>query len=57
MIAYSSSDKIVILWNIEDLRLNKLMQDACNWVQDYLKNNSEVEESDKHLCDGVGTQK
>jgi len=47
----------VILWKLEDLQFNQLMQDACDWVRDYLKNNPTVEESDKHLCDGVGTQK
>ncbi len=56
-IASASQDKTVILWNLEDLQLDKLMQDACDWVGDYLKNNSKLEESDKHLCDGVGTHK
>jgi hypothetical protein len=33
------------------------MQNAYDWVRDYLTYNSKLEESDKHLCDGVKTQK
>ncbi|MEQ9237690.1 TIR domain-containing protein [Coleofasciculus sp. E2-BRE-01] len=50
-IASVSADKTVILWNLADLTLDSLMQDACDWVGDYLKNNTA--ESDKHLCDNV----
>ena len=28
-----------------------------DWLHDYLKNSSQVRDSDKHLCDGIGTQK
>ena len=52
-IASASSDKTVILWNLEDLQLDTLMVNACDWVRDYLKNNPNVEEGDKHLCDGI----
>ena len=52
MLASASQDGIVILWNLEALHLDKLMQDACSWVGDYLKYNSE--ESNRHLCDTVG---
>ncbi|NMG21267.1 CHAT domain-containing protein [Brasilonema bromeliae] len=41
----------VILWNLEDFSLDKLMQPACNWVQNYLKNNPNVSQSDRRLCD------
>lgn len=55
-IASVSSDKTVILWHLADLQLelNRLMVSACNWVWDYLKNNPEVEESDRAVCDGIG---
>ena len=56
-LASASADGTIILWNLEDLQLDKLMQDACDWVGDYLKNNSKMEESERHLCDGVKTQK
>jgi WD40 repeat protein len=42
----------VILWNLEDLSLDKLMEPACHWVRDYLKNNPNVDEGDRDLCDG-----
>jgi WD40 repeat protein len=48
MIASASEDYTVILWNLEHLYLDKLMRDACEWVGDYLKYNSE--KSDRHLC-------
>ncbi len=53
-IASASKDGTVILWkfNLEDLLLQ-----ACDWLQDYLKSNPNVSESDHHLCDGIGTQK
>ncbi len=46
----------VILWNLEDLsldKLTKLMEPACDQVRDYLQNNPNVSESDRHLCDDV----
>ncbi len=49
MLASASADNTVILWNLEDLTLDSLMQDACDWVGDYLKYNAP--EHDKHLCD------
>ncbi|EDX73589.1 hypothetical protein MC7420_3763 [Coleofasciculus chthonoplastes PCC 7420] len=49
MLASASADNTVILWNLEDLTLDSLMQDACDWVGDYLKYNAP--ENDKHLCD------
>jgi WD40 repeat protein len=55
MPASASDDKTVILWNLEDLTLAPLMQDACAWVEDYLKYNAPA--SDRQLCDGIGTQK
>jgi WD40 repeat protein len=55
MPASASNDKTVILWNLEDFRLNKLMHDACDWARDYLKNNAPA--NDKHLCDGITARK
>jgi hypothetical protein len=42
----------VILW---DFDLDTLMSSACDSVGDYLKYSKEVEDSDRHLCDGIGT--
>jgi WD40 repeat protein len=43
------------LWQIDSL--NELIVQACDWVSNYLKNNPNVTESDRHLCDGISTQK
>ncbi|MEQ9001643.1 MAG: hypothetical protein RID53_34725 [Coleofasciculus sp. B1-GNL1-01] len=50
-IASASGDKTVRLWNLEDLTLDALMQEACAWVEDYLEYNAP--ESDQALCDEV----
>ncbi|NET41958.1 AAA-like domain-containing protein [Okeania sp. SIO2B3] len=51
MIASGSTDGKVILWN---LNLESLIKLGCEWIGDYLQNNPNVSESDRHLCDGVG---
>ncbi len=53
-LAFASADGTVILWNID---LEDLLKRGCNWLQDYLKTNPNVSESDRYLCDGIGTQK
>ncbi|MDJ0593370.1 MAG: hypothetical protein QNJ72_25855 [Pleurocapsa sp. MO_226.B13] len=63
-LATASWDNSVILWNLDfdkwesllDKDLDQLMVDACDVVSDYLKKKPE-EDSDRHLCDGIGTQK
>ena len=47
-------DNTVILWNFD---LDDLLVRGCNWVRPYLQHNPNVSESDRHLCDGIGTQK
>jgi WD40 repeat protein len=42
----------VIMWNLD---LNYLLSQGCDWVRDYLQHNPNVSESDRHLCDGIGT--
>jgi WD40 repeat protein len=44
-----------ILWLL-NLDVDDLLVQGCNWVRDYLKTNPNVSESDRHLCDGIGTQ-
>ena len=53
VIATASADKTVKLWQKFE-GFDRLHQWACNWMRDYLENNSTVSESDKRLCDGVG---
>jgi WD40 repeat protein len=38
----------VKLWQIQDL--DELLEQGCKWVGDYLRNNPNVSESDKNLC-------
>jgi WD40 repeat protein len=49
-IASSSDDDTIILWN---LNLNDLLARGCNWVGDYLDHNRNLDEGDRHLCDGI----
>ncbi|PSB01186.1 nSTAND1 domain-containing NTPase [Merismopedia glauca] len=44
----------VILWNLD---LDDLIAQGCNWAQNYLKNNPDVSESDRHLCDSADALK
>ena len=53
-IATASRDKTVKLWNGWKFSLHEW---GCNWMRDYLENNPNVSESDRHLCDGVGDGK
>ncbi|NES07256.1 MAG: hypothetical protein F6K22_33370 [Okeania sp. SIO2F4] len=54
-IATASSDKTVKLSN--SWKFDRLHEWGCNWMRDYLENNPNVSESDRHLCDGVGGRK
>jgi WD40 repeat protein len=52
-LASASSDGTSKLW---DLNLDSLMAKSCDWVRNYLTYNPNVSESDRHLCDGIGTK-
>jgi WD40 repeat protein len=54
MLASASTDGTMILWN---LNLDELLVEGCDWLRDYLKTNPNVSESDRLLCEGIGTQK
>ncbi|MFM6197484.1 MAG: eIF2A-related protein, partial [Planktothrix sp.] len=47
LLASASLDKTVKLWN---LNRDELLKHACNWVSDYLKNNPNVSDDERHLC-------
>lgn len=54
MIASASGDKTVILWDLQRvLDLEHLLIYGCDWLQDYLTNNSDLDQSDKNLCHGI----
>jgi WD40 repeat protein len=56
-LASASNDKTVILWNLDlYLDISGLRKYTCDWMRDYLKNNPNVSESDRHLCDNVPKQ-
>jgi WD40 repeat protein len=54
-LALGSADKTAILWDLEKLnnldKLDALLDRGCNWLRDYLKNNPNVSQSDRTLCD------
>ncbi|MGL6282785.1 MAG: AAA-like domain-containing protein [Microcoleaceae cyanobacterium] len=51
IIASSSSDQGIILWQVEPLLDDdKILFYACKWVKDYLQNNVEIRTSEKQLC-------
>ena len=53
-LASGSGDKTIKLWDVD---LDSLMARSCDWVRNYLTHNPNVSESDRHLCDGIGTKK
>ena len=55
LMAILLDDGSIRLWQIGDL--DYLLSKGCNWVQDYLKNDSKLENSDRTLCDGVPKSK
>ncbi|MEG4396791.1 nSTAND1 domain-containing NTPase [Microcoleus sp. BROC3] len=52
-LASGSDDSTVILWNFD---FNNLLVRSCNWMRPYLQNNPNLSESDKQLCNDIGTQ-
>ncbi|MDZ8082465.1 MAG: hypothetical protein RMX35_25805 [Nostoc sp. DcaGUA01] len=56
-LALGSADNTVILWDLQQLnsldKLDNLLVRGCEWLHDYLQNNSKVSQSDRHLCDKI----
>jgi WD40 repeat protein len=48
-----SDDQKIILWNVKRITNLNLLRYACDWLNDYLRKNPEVEKEDKHLCDNI----
>jgi WD40 repeat protein len=55
-IASGSLDSSVKLWNFYPNDLDELMIRSCDLLRGYLQTNPNVSDSDRHLCDGIGTQ-
>ncbi len=51
LLVAKKNDGTVKLWKIEGF--DELLVKGCNLVRDYLKNNLNVQESDRRLCDGI----
>jgi WD40 repeat protein len=54
----ASQGNKLILWNVKilsNLTLDNLMVRGCDWVRSYLENNPNLNDSDKDLCDSIGT--
>jgi WD40 repeat protein len=49
-IASASADGTVILWN---LNVDDLLAQGCNLTRNYPQVKSQLNESDRHLCDGI----
>ncbi|OCQ89971.1 hypothetical protein BCD64_18715 [Nostoc sp. MBR 210] len=49
-LASASDDNTIILWN---LHLEDLLLHGCNWAENYLNHNYNVEGGDRLLCDGI----
>ncbi len=57
-LASGSEDNTIKLWSRNTgWDLDALMGRSCDRVRAYLTYNRNVSESDRHLCDGIGTQK
>ena len=53
MLATASADNTVRLWR---LYFDYLLKEGCDFMDEYFKTNPPDNESDRHLCDGVGSQ-
>ena len=52
-IAFATSEGLVV----KSLELDKLLQEGCDKIKDYLKNNPSVKKRDRKLCDGITSKK
>ena len=44
------SDRAIILWNLEDFTLDKLLNRGCNLLRNYFQNNIHVSQEDRRFC-------
>ncbi|TAE57392.1 MAG: hypothetical protein EAZ87_16290 [Nostocales cyanobacterium] len=50
IVASASDDQTVVLWNLEKILNLDLMNFGCNWINDYLNTNSEIDNDNSLLC-------
>ncbi|WP_424094596.1 AAA-like domain-containing protein [Moorena producens] len=55
ILASASADSNVILWNLDQVPddIDQVLTYSCDWLQDYLKTNAELEKRDRTLCDRI----
>ncbi len=53
ILALTSNDGVIL----KSLDLDQLLLLGCDWLHDYLKNSPKISDRDRHLCDGIGSQK
>lgn len=52
----AGSDPNALIWNVEQMNdLNHLLRLGCDWLDDYLANNLELDASARTLCAGITT--
>ncbi|HEY9604661.1 MAG TPA: WD40 repeat domain-containing protein [Allocoleopsis sp.] len=49
----ASDDQTIIVWNLGDFKLDTLLNRGCDRIQDYLKTNHLLEDSDRPSCDNI----
>jgi WD40 repeat protein len=54
MIASAGRDKIVMLWGINQVsETEKLQTEGCKLLRNYLATNTELDESDRQICNSI----
>lgn len=52
-LAIAKDDGTLILWSMDNLNLDSLIDRSCNWLNDYLHTNKNVIPNDKKLCNST----
>lgn len=49
--ASAGLEKTIILWDLNNMKLDKLLEKGCKLVNDYLKNNPNIKKEDRYICE------
>ncbi|MDJ0729412.1 MAG: AAA-like domain-containing protein [Crocosphaera sp.] len=52
-LAVGSRENMLILWDLKEVLALDELRYGCAWIQDYLKFNATLSESDRRICDGI----
>jgi WD40 repeat protein len=50
LLASGGDDRTMILWNVPQILDLDSLEYGCQWIEDYMKTNATIEESDRSLC-------